>query len=52
MRRRDFLKAGGAAALASGHATQPLHAFVPGHNFDRYDVGSGPLADRGSRRVR
>jgi hypothetical protein len=47
MIRRDFLKATGTAALAAGLAAQPLHAYVPGHNFEKYDFGSGPLvADR------
>jgi hypothetical protein len=43
MIRRDFLRATGTAALAAGLAAQPLHAYVPGHNFERYDFGSGPL---------
>jgi hypothetical protein len=43
MRRRDFLKAGGATALATGLATSPARAIVPGHNFDKYDFGSGPV---------
>jgi hypothetical protein len=42
MRRRDFLRAGSAAAFAAGLAAKPLHAYVPGHNFDKYDFGSGP----------
>ncbi|MBZ5656976.1 MAG: twin-arginine translocation signal domain-containing protein [Acidobacteriia bacterium] len=47
MIRRDFLKASSAAALAAGLAARPLHAYVPGHNFDKYDFGSGPpVADR------
>ena len=44
MRRRDFLRAGGTVALASGFATQQMYAYVPGHNFEKYDFGSGPLA--------
>jgi hypothetical protein len=43
MRRRDFLRASSAAALATGLAAKPIHAYVPGHNFDKYDFGSGPL---------
>jgi hypothetical protein len=43
MRRRDFLRASGAAALATGLNAPSLHAYVPGHNFDKYDFGSGPL---------
>jgi hypothetical protein len=47
MRRRDFLMAGGAAALASGLGGPTAAAYVPGHNFDRFDFGSGPtVADR------
>jgi hypothetical protein len=47
MRRRDFLKASGATALATGLASLPAAAIVPGHNFDKYDFGSGPsVADR------
>jgi hypothetical protein len=47
MRRRDFLRAGGTAVLAGGLTTPPLHAYVPGHNFDKYDFGSGPaVTDR------
>jgi len=43
MHRRDFLRASSAAAFAAGLAARPLHAYVPGHNFDKYDFGSGPL---------
>jgi hypothetical protein len=47
MRRRDFLKASGATALATGFASSPAQAIVPGHNFDKYDFGPGPsIADR------
>jgi hypothetical protein len=38
MRRRDFLKAGGTVAIAAGVP------YVPPHNFDKYDFGSGPQA--------
>jgi hypothetical protein len=41
MRRRDFLKAGGTVAVAAGVP------YVPPHNFDKYDFGSGPqVSDR------
>ena len=47
MHRRDFLRAGSAAALATGFSARPALAYVPGHNFDKYDFGSGPVvADR------
>jgi hypothetical protein len=43
MRRRDFIKAGGATALLAG--TRGQAAAV--HNFDAYDFGPGPaVADR------
>src|SRR5689334_19696535 len=43
MRRRDFIKAGGAIAFLAG--TRGRAAAV--HNFDRYDFGPGPaVADR------
>ena len=45
--RRDFLKASGAAALASGVSTSTANAIVPTHNFDKYDFGAGPaVVDR------
>src|SRR5690348_12746940 len=43
MRRRDFIKAGGATALVASTATRAAAV----HNFDRYDFGPGPaVADR------
>jgi hypothetical protein len=36
MRRRDFMKTGVLGAAA---------AYVPPHNFDRYDFGSGPVTE-------
>src|SRR5512147_2579177 len=42
MQRRDFLKASGATVLLAGAGTQLASAHVPGHNFDKYDFGSGP----------
>src|SRR5579885_1982833 len=41
MKRRSFLKAGGALTLA-GLGSSSLLAHVPTHNFDKYDFGSGP----------
>ena len=47
MRRRTFLKAGGATALLAGLGSTPLRAHIDPHNFDKYDFGSGPpVADR------
>src|SRR5208283_3371543 len=36
MRRRDFMKSGVLGAAA---------AYVPPHNFDKYDFGSGPVVE-------
>jgi hypothetical protein len=38
MRRRDFIQAGGAAALLAGARSRAAAV----HNFDRYDFGPGP----------
>ena len=47
MRRRTFLKAGGATALLAGLGSTPLRAHIDPHIFDKYDFGSGPpVADR------
>jgi hypothetical protein len=47
VKRRSFLKAGSAVALAAGFRTEPLWAHVPTHNFDKYDFGAGPpVSDR------
>ena len=47
MKRRFFLKAGGALTLAAGFGTDSLLAHVPTHTFDKYDCGGGPpVADR------
>src|SRR5579884_3080228 len=42
MRRRSFLKAGGAIALGAGWGGPSLLAKIPPHNFDKYDFGGGP----------
>jgi hypothetical protein len=44
MRPRDFLKASG--AVAGRLAAQPLHAYIPGQNFDTYDFPELAVADR------
>ncbi len=41
MRRRDFLK-GGVLAAAAGVGANRAQAFVPAHNWGKYDFGSGP----------
>ena len=41
MKRREFIKTGGAAAAGLGLASQ-ARAFVPAHNWEGYDFGSGP----------
>src|SRR5579872_4953655 len=47
MRRRDFLKTSAAAAAAGGLVSTKAHAFVPAHNWGKYDFGSGPpVTDR------
>jgi len=43
MQRRDFLKASVALAAAAEFATGTARAFVPAHNWGKYDFGSGPL---------
>jgi hypothetical protein len=47
MRRRDFLKNGVALAVAAELGAGKAHAFVPAHNWAKYDFGSGPsVTDR------
>src|SRR5215467_7993549 len=47
MQRRDFLKSSVAMAVAAELGTTKAHGFVPAHNWDKYDFGSGPpVADR------
>jgi len=47
MNRRDFLEAGGLAAAAVGLRGREASAFVPAHNWDKYDFGLGPtISDR------
>ena len=42
MRRRDFFQTAGAAALGAGLGSQSTAGFVPSHNWDKHDFGSGP----------
>ena len=47
MRRRDFFHTAGAAALGAGLGSQSAAGFVPSHNWDKHDFGSGPaVTDR------
>jgi hypothetical protein len=47
MNRRNFFEAGGLAAAAVGLRAREATAFVPAHNWDRYDFGLGPsISDR------
>ena len=41
MKRRDFLKTSLFAAAAAGMAPS-LKAWVPSHNWEKYDFGGGP----------
>jgi hypothetical protein len=43
MRRRDFLKSGVALAVAAELGPGKAQAFVPAHNWGKYDFGSGPI---------
>jgi hypothetical protein len=45
MRRRDLLKSGAALAVAAGLGAGKSYGFVPAHNWERYDFGSGPTVD-------
>jgi len=47
MLRRDFLRSSVALAAAAELGTGIAHAFVPAHNWEKYDFGSGPpVTDR------
>src|ERR1035438_6847684 len=47
MKRRDFLKTSVALAVAAELGTGKAKAFVPAHNWAKYDFGSGPpVTDR------
>jgi len=47
MKRREFLKNSFTLAVAAELATGKAAAYVPDHNWDRYDFGSGPpVTDR------
>jgi len=42
MDRRNFLKTSAALTVLSGIGLRRGHAFVPAHNWEKYDFGSGP----------
>ncbi len=42
MQRRDFLKTGGALAVAAELGTNNALGIVSAHNWGKYDFGSGP----------
>src|SRR5881227_507212 len=47
MDRREFLRTAGVTGVAGGIAGAPATAFVPAHNWGKYDFGSGPpITDR------
>ena len=41
MNRRTFLRGASTAGVAAG-LVPPAHAYIPEHNWDKYDWGSGP----------
>jgi hypothetical protein len=42
MKRRTFFKTTGAVSLAAGMGLDKAFGFVPAHNWEKYDFGSGP----------
>ena len=44
MDRRSFLKSATATGLTVGLAKATANAYIPEHNWDKYDWGSGPPA--------
>ncbi|MBN2008804.1 hypothetical protein JW960_05625 [candidate division KSB1 bacterium] len=42
MKRRSFFKTTGALALVAGVGIEKAFGFVPAHNWEKYDFGSGP----------
>src|SRR5579862_911378 len=47
MQRREFLKTSAALAVAAELGTGKAFGFVPAHNWEKYDFGSGPaVSDR------
>ncbi|MDZ7261559.1 MAG: twin-arginine translocation signal domain-containing protein, partial [candidate division KSB1 bacterium] len=47
MNRRNFLKTGSVVTLLAGLGVKEAHGYIPAHNWDKYDFGSGPpITDR------
>jgi hypothetical protein len=47
MNRRSFLQTAGTAGLATGLTSKAARAYIPEHNWEKYDWGSGPeMKDR------
>ena len=42
MNRRSFLQTAGTAGVATGLAPTAARAYIPEHNWEKYDWGSGP----------
>ena len=42
MNRRAFLQTAGTAGIATGLAPTAARGYIPEHNWDKYDWGSGP----------
>ena len=45
MKRRSFIKTSGAIALGASAAANNIFGFVPAHNWEKYDFGSGPVVN-------
>ena len=41
MNRRSFLQTAGTAGLATGLAPNAARAYIPEHNWEKYDWGAG-----------
>jgi hypothetical protein len=42
MNRRSFLHTAGTAGLAAGLSSTAAHAYIPEHNWEKYDWGAVP----------
>ncbi|HVN82858.1 MAG TPA: twin-arginine translocation signal domain-containing protein, partial [Terriglobia bacterium] len=43
MNRRGFLRTGGLVGLMGSTGGKQVLGFVPAHNWEKYDFGSGPF---------